>query len=179
MQELTKRQRAVFEYIRSSISERGFPPTVAEIQSEFSFASPTSAVDHLRALSKKGFIRVHRGVSRGIELLRGAAAGMPLVGDIAAGSPALAVENIVEVLDIDAKLFSPQPDFALRVKGDSMIGAGINDGDIASRIRKSFHNAFTEASSATVTNATFPSNGKLMISSPLGIKVYFRRKAIS
>ena len=131
MEKLTKRQRAIYEFVLSSINARGFPPTVAEIQAEFSFSSPTTAADHLKALARKGFIRIHRGVSRGIEVLRGRIGdGIPLVGRVAAGEPVLAVENIDYHLNVDLNIFSPAPDFALRVRGDSMIGAGIRDGDI-------------------------------------------------
>jgi len=133
--DLTERQRMVFKFINRCIQERGFPPTVHEIQDEFSFKSPTGVVNHLRAIEKKGYIRIHPQVARGIELLvkenlleSETHRSIPLVGRIAAGKPILAVENIEKnvVLDRD---FCRGANFMLRVRGDSMVNAGILDGD--------------------------------------------------
>ena len=102
-------------------------PTRAEIAGAFGFASPNAAEDHLRALAKKGAITLEPGSARGIRLVE--QLGLPLIGTVAAGSPLLAVENRLGNIRIDPALFQPQADFLLRVRGLSMIEAGILDGD--------------------------------------------------
>jgi len=133
--ELTEKQRMIFRFINQSIQQRGFPPTVSEIQGEFSFKSPTSVFKHLRAIERKGYIRIHPQIARGIELLvkenlleSETSRNIPLVGRIAAGKPLLAVENIDKNVILDRD-FCRGANFMLRVKGDSMINAGIRDGD--------------------------------------------------
>lgn len=129
--ELTEKQRRVFGFIRRCIRQRGFGPSVRELMEEFGFRSPRTAAKYLEALQKKGLIRIHRGKARGIELLAPPEEGIPLLGRIPAGSPQEAYEDLEEVLPVDPGFFGPGEKFAVRVRGDSMVGAGIRDGDIA------------------------------------------------
>jgi repressor LexA len=126
--DLTPRQQEILDFIRNSMEVFSMPPTRAEIASAFGFASPNAAEDHLRALAKKGAITLEPGSARGIRLVE--QLGLPLIGIVAAGSPLLAIENRLGNLRIDPALFTPQADFLLRVRGLSMIEAGILDGDL-------------------------------------------------
>jgi len=126
--ELTPRQQEILDFIRESCEVFSMPPTRAEIASAFGFASPNAAEDHLRALAKKGVITLEAGAARGIRLVE--QLGLPLIGSVAAGSPLLAVENRLGNVRIDPQLFQPRADFLLRVRGLSMIEAGILDGDL-------------------------------------------------
>ena len=128
MQRLTRRQAEVLDVIRSHIADTGYPPTRADIAAELGFRSANAAEEHLKALARKGAIEVIPGTSRGIRLPRGN--GLPIVGRVAAGSPLLAVEHIEDTCDVPPSLFSPRADFLLRVRGDSMTGVGILDGDL-------------------------------------------------
>lgn len=136
---LTARQQQILEFIEQRMQSDGLPPTRAEIVSHFGFASPNAAQCHLRALAARGAIELRPGCARGIVPLRPPQrskpdeAGMrrlPVIGRVAAGSPLLAIENLDDTLDIDEHLFQPRPDYALKVRGDSMTGAGIQDGDL-------------------------------------------------
>lgn len=129
---LTSRQTEILDFIRASLAERGAPPTRAEIVTQFGFASPTAADDHLRALAKKGAIELVPGAARGIRLREAAAndSGLPLIGRVAAGSPLLAVENLERRVPVDARLFKPRADYLLRVRGESMRDIGIRDSDL-------------------------------------------------
>ena len=128
MVKLTPRQQEILDFIRNTVEVLGAPPTRAEISSAFGFASPNAAEEHLKALAKKGSIVLEPGAARGIRLVE--QLGLPLVGSVAAGSPILAVENVLGRYALDAHLFSPKADFLLRVRGLSMINAGIIDGDL-------------------------------------------------
>ena len=128
MKELTARQAEVLELVRSHINETGYPPTRADIARELGFKSPNAAEEHLKALARKGALEVVPGTSRGIRLP--ADEGLPVVGRVAAGSPLLAQEHIEEMCQIPPDLFRPAADFLLRVEGDSMVDAGILDGDL-------------------------------------------------
>ncbi|MGB4466451.1 MAG: transcriptional repressor LexA [Azovibrio sp.] len=128
MTKLTPRQREIMEFIRNTVEVLGAPPTRAEICQAFGFSSPNAAEDHLKALAKKGVIVLEHGSARGIRLVE--QLGLPLVGSVAAGSPLLAVENIQARYALDASLFSPKADYLLRVRGLSMMDAGILDGDL-------------------------------------------------
>jgi repressor LexA len=128
MVKLTPRQQEILDFIRNTVEVLGAPPTRAEISSAFGFASPNAAEEHLKALAKKGSIVLEPGAARGIRLVE--QLGLPLVGSVAAGSPILAVENVLGRYALDAHLFSPKADFLLRVRGLSMINAGIFDGDL-------------------------------------------------
>lgn len=125
---LTPRQQEILEFIKSTLERLGAPPTRAEIARAFGFASANAAEDHLKALAKKGAIILESGSARGIRLVE--QLGLPLIGSVAAGSPLLAMENIQARYALDAQLFSPRADFLLKVRGLSMIDAGIADGDL-------------------------------------------------
>jgi len=126
--DLTPRQQEILDFIRNSMEVFSMPPTRAEIAGAFGFASPNAAEDHLRALAKKGAITLEPGSARGIRLVE--QLGLPLIGTVAAGSPLLAVENRLGNFRIDPALFQPHADYLLRVRGLSMIEAGILDGDL-------------------------------------------------
>ena len=130
---LTDRQKAIYDFLLKSIRERGFAPSIPEIGKQFKIASTNGVSDHLKALEKKGYIR--RVGKRAIEVLNTlgksvltATREVPVLGRVPAGKPFLSEENVESVLTIPADMSSGKT-FALRVKGDSMIGAGIMDGD--------------------------------------------------
>ena len=126
--ELTPRQAEILEFIRAYTRSSGYPPTRAEICRAMGFRSPNAAEEHLRALARKGAIEMAPGASRGIRLKH--AAGIPVIGRVAAGSPILAVQHIESRYQIDPLLFKPRADYLLKVRGASMQGAGILDGDL-------------------------------------------------
>lgn len=141
---LTERQRRVLEFITNSIRSRGYPPTLREIGVHMSIRSTNGVNDHLRALEKKGYLERHDLKSRGLRVTapewNDTAAGrsapdsdlvaVPVLGKVAAGQPILAIENREDTVHVDRFFLGAQRDvFALRVKGDSMIEAGIFDGD--------------------------------------------------
>lgn len=135
--DLTERQEEIFLFIKNRIRDTGIPPTVREIGDSFGI-TVKGAYDHLKAIEKKGFLRCEQNKSRSIELLvdnEGMRApqtvAVPLVGNIAAGSPIIAEENITDYLDFPKSLLGRGEYFALKVRGDSMTGAGIENGDIA------------------------------------------------
>ncbi|MGF1613206.1 MAG: transcriptional repressor LexA [Gammaproteobacteria bacterium] len=130
MMMLTRRQQEILTYIREVLETEGFPPTRAEIARALGFRSANAAEEHLRALARKGVIEIHPGISRGIRLLERPNLGLPVVGKVAAGSPILAEQHIQDHYRIDPRLFRPPADYLLRVKGMSMMGAGILDGDL-------------------------------------------------
>ncbi len=125
---LTPRQQEILDFIRNSLEVLGAPPTRTEICNAFGFASPNAAEDHLRALAKKGVIILEPGSARGIRLVE--QLGLPLIGSVAAGSPLLAVENQLGRVQVNPNLFSPRADYLLKVRGNSMVDAGILDGDL-------------------------------------------------
>jgi repressor LexA len=125
---LTPRQQEILDFIRNSLEVLGAPPTRTEICSAFGFASPNAAEDHLRALAKKGAVILEPGSARGIRLVE--QLGLPLIGTVAAGSPLLAVENQLGRVQVNPTLFSPRADYLLKVRGNSMVDAGILDGDL-------------------------------------------------
>jgi repressor LexA len=138
MQGLTQRQRQVLEQIHQAIKESGRPPTVREIMERLKLSSTCTVQRHLEALERKGFIRRSRLKARTVEILKSddprlvphATVPGPRIGTVAAGQPILAVENIEEVLPFPAELVPEEPVFSLRVKGESMIGKGLFDGDL-------------------------------------------------
>lgn len=144
MQGLSPRQEEILKFITEFHSEYNFPPSTREICSRFGFTSPKAAIDHLKALERKGYLQIHSGKSRGITLLKphpDQSGGIPVLGRIAAGLPVLAVENMEEVLPIEKHFFGDEECFAIRVDGDSMIGAHIEDGDcIIVRVREKAEN---------------------------------------
>ncbi|QOC21636.1 transcriptional repressor LexA [Wenzhouxiangella sp. AB-CW3] len=134
--ELTARQREILAFIEQRMDQDGMPPTRAEIVDHFGFASPNAAQCHLRALAARGAIELRPGTARGIVPVRSGrptvrdALTLPVIGRVAAGSPLLAVENREDEVRVDPGLFQPRPDYLLRVQGNSMTGAGIEDGDL-------------------------------------------------
>ncbi len=131
--ELTEKQRAVLEFIKLHISSKGYPPTIREICDEFGFSSPLSAKQHVDALHRKGYIKKSPSKQRSIEvsgIRPSSSISLPLAGRIRAGEPILAAEDIEEYIIIDSNLFKSEKGFALRVIGDSMVEAGIFEGDI-------------------------------------------------
>ena len=127
--EPTKRQREVYEFIRSKIQDRGYGPTVRETAAAFGIRSPNGVMCHFRALEKKRLIRRERHMSRAIRLLADSPTktGLPLAGVIAAGQPLEAVEQ-PERLDF-GQVFSGPDMFVLEVRGQSMIEDHIAEGD--------------------------------------------------
>lgn len=137
MEELTNRQREILKFIAKHVKAEGYPPTIRQIGDEFDIVSPNGVKDHLLALQRKGHIRLQSRISRGISLVKKDSImagleeeGIPLIGRIAAGQPLLAVENVEDRLTMEKMFPSDGRIFALRVKGDSMVEAGIFDGDI-------------------------------------------------
>jgi len=136
---LTERQGEILKFIILNKEKFGYPPSIPEIQRKFSFKSPNAVQDHLEALERKGYISRHAHKARGIEILvhtasnennRNNALQIPIVGEISAGRPILAQENIEGTIVIDKSIIkNSNGNFALRVKGNSMINAGILDGD--------------------------------------------------
>ena len=126
---LTKRQKAVYEFIREKIRSRGYGPTVREIGEHFDIRSPNGVMCHLKALEKKGMITREANMSRAIQMTQEPAEdrGLPLAGRIAAGVMHEAVEQ-TERVDF-GEMFSKKNMFALEVDGDSMINAHIEPGD--------------------------------------------------
>jgi repressor LexA len=144
----TARQRRVLAFIAAFAARRGFPPTHAEIAAGLKFASANAAREHVRLLAQKGLIEVTPGASRGLKLIESEAEperrafaapdfGLPLIGRVAAGAPILAVENVERTVAVDPAAFRPRADYLLRVRGDSMIEAGVLDGDLVAVSRAS------------------------------------------
>lgn len=129
MDSLTKRQKSVYVFIRDKIRNRGYGPTVREIGEKFDISSPNGVMCHLRALETKGLITREPNMSRAIQLVAEPIeeTGMPLVGEVAAGVMHEAIEQD-ERVDF-GKFFNRKNQFALKVRGDSMIDAAIADGD--------------------------------------------------
>ncbi|NLD78968.1 MAG: transcriptional repressor LexA [Mollicutes bacterium] len=139
MEKLTSRQEETLSYIKKGIAENGYPPTVREIGKFLGLSSPATIQVHLSNLEEKGFIKKGNNRSRAIELLvkneflnnNPEIVEVPLLGKVTAGSPIEAIENPNEFFSLPAFLIPHQKEvFTLNVSGDSMINAGILDGDI-------------------------------------------------
>lgn len=147
-EKLTKKQKAVLECIEDCIAKKGYGPTVREICAEIGLSSPSTVHVHLKALEEKGYIERDPLKSRSIMLKQndqgrpvGRSEGnvlspsfsktidVPLVGNVAAGEPILAEENITETMSLPIDIVGDSASFMLSVRGESMIEAGINDGD--------------------------------------------------
>ena len=136
---LTPRQRQVLEYVDASVRRRGYPPSVREIGEEVGLSSSSTVHAHLAALQDKGYLKRDPTKPRAIEVCFEPSSGaivdrrpvvhVPLVGDVAAGTGVLAAENIEETMPLPEDLTGDGPLFMLRVRGDSMIDAGIFDRD--------------------------------------------------
>ncbi|MGY4516279.1 transcriptional repressor LexA [Lysobacter sp. HA18] len=133
MSDLTLRQQAILNFVRRAMLKGGRPPTLREIADAFDIASTTGAAKHLKALRDKGHIELLDG-ARGIRLVGEAkpitTLELPLVGHVAAGEPLFSNAYVERRVAIDRSLFKPQPKYLLRVEGQSMIDAGIQDGDL-------------------------------------------------
>lgn len=135
---LTKRQEEIYAFIKDCILNKGYPPSVREIGDKVGLSSTSSVFAHLEALEKKGFIRRDQSKSRTIEIVdddefnlsRREVVNVPLIGEVAAGQPLLATENIMDYIPILPQFLSNNQTFMLKVKGESMINAGIFDKDI-------------------------------------------------
>lgn len=135
MDEMTPRQQRIVEYIRRTVQERGYPPTVREIGEAVGLTSSSSVHAQLANLQRKGLLRKDPARPRAIEVAgarpRGAGAvSVPVLGRIAAGAPVMAEEHVEEYLAVPDTFAAQDEHFALRVVGDSMVGAGILDGDM-------------------------------------------------
>lgn len=136
--DLTGRQSQILDFIRAEVHRRGFPPSVREIGEAVGLSSSSTVHAHLAALESKGFIRRDPSKPRALEVLDfrdteravdyGQVRAVPLVGSVAAGQPILAAENIEATMSLPAEM-ADEETFILRVRGDSMIEAGILDGD--------------------------------------------------
>ena len=135
--ELTSTQQRVFDFLKDFFQDKGFPPTLREIASHFGLRGPKGPQKTLNILERKGFIRKVPGGSRAIEILSYPPIRLtqilpiPIVGRVRAGEPILAIENIEGYINLDRNLVSSGDVFLLRVQGDSMIDAHIQDGDFA------------------------------------------------
>ncbi|MEC8278309.1 MAG: transcriptional repressor LexA [Myxococcota bacterium] len=141
MEDLSKRQREVLDYIQSRILHNNIPPTYREIGDALGISSTNGVSDHVKALIKKGYIRKvssGSGAARGLILTEKSSVqrsdtviDVPLIGTVAAGAPILAEESYERTLRLDASMADTSaPVYALRVRGDSMINAGIYEDDI-------------------------------------------------
>ena len=137
--DLTQRQRAILDFIVESVERRGYPPAVREIGQAVGLASPSTVHAHLQTLEDRGYLRRDPTKPRAIEVRWGehahierpAAQSLPIYGSIAAGPTSLAEQVQEGTLAVPEDFIDDTPHFVLRVKGESMIGAGINDGDYA------------------------------------------------
>ena len=132
MQPLTDRQQLVLDYVSSYLSQNGCPPTLREISEHIGTAGTVTAMRHLEALEKKGYVQRREG-SRGIALTNrpNIPVPLPIVGTVRAGVPEPAIEDISGYVSVDPAWIKGTGCFFLQVKGDSMIDAGILDGDLA------------------------------------------------
>ena len=134
---LTERQRQILDFLTKYVDAHGYPPTVREIGEAVGLASPSTVHAHLANLERAGLIKRDPTKPRALELRREPKAApadvhkLPLVGEVAAGGPLLAEDNVEGYLAVPEPLSRGGEEFLLRVKGDSMINAGILDGDIA------------------------------------------------
>lgn len=133
---ISKKQQEILDYIKSEILNRGFPPAVREICEAVNLKSTSSVHSHLETLEKNGYIRRDPTKPRAIEivddnfnLVRREVVNVPVIGRVAAGEPLLAIENIENYFPIPAEFMPNAQTFILSVKGESMINAGILDGD--------------------------------------------------
>ncbi len=146
-QAISRRQRQILEFIESQTRDRGFPPSVREIGQAVGLTSPSTVHSHLNTLTKLGYLRRDPTKPRAIEVRWDPNSGVvmerrpfrhvPLVGDVAAGTDVLAQENVEELLPVPSDFTGDGELFMLRVRGDSMIEAGILDGDFVIAVQQS------------------------------------------
>lgn len=137
--QLTARQKGILDVIETSMRERGYPPSVREIGEQVGLTSPSTVHSHLASLERMGFLRRDPTKPRAIEVRYDPSSGaaierrpvrhVPLVGDVAAGTDVLAQENVEELFPLPEDFTGTGDLFMLRVRGDSMVGVGIMDGD--------------------------------------------------
>ncbi len=134
---ISEKQKEILEYIKSEILSKGYPPAVREICEAVHLKSTSSVHAHLETLERNGYIRRDPTKPRAIEIVddtfnltRREVVNVPVVGQVAAGEPILASQNITNYFPIPSELMPNAQTFLLRVKGESMIGAGIFDGDL-------------------------------------------------
>ena len=125
---LTKRQASILSFIKNFAIEHGYPPTIPEIQEEFGIKSPNGVNNHIKALIRKGYIKRESSRARALDIV-GGRLGLPIIGRVAAGAPLLAQENLEGYFNLHDLYGSSDEIFMLRVNGESMIKAGIFDGD--------------------------------------------------
>lgn len=133
MEQLTKRQQQVLDYLSAYLADHGYPPTLRELSNHLGVSGTVSAIHHLDALERKGYLRREQGSSRGITLncaLQLEFIEVPIAGTVKAGMPSLAVEDIEGYYPME-KMQLRGGSFFLRVKGDSMVNDAIMDGDLA------------------------------------------------
>lgn len=165
MAKLSQRQQAILDFISNQVKEKGYPPSVREIGDAVGLASSSTVHGHLSRLEKKGFIRRDPTKPRAIELLKKDAdpeydletVRLPLLGKVTAGQPITAIENIEDYYVLPKRIVGDEDrSFILRIQGDSMINAGIIEGDyVIVRQQQSANNgdivvAMTEEEEATV-----------------------------
>lgn len=154
MKDLTRRQQEVLEIIERSVRSKGYPPSMREITAQLHLASAAGIHKHIKALVKKGFLSKENYLSRSLRVVRGSAGEaapmpggesveLPLAGIIAAGQPIEAIQQSQETLAVPVALLgaSGARHYVLRVRGDSMVGEGILDGDyVIVEARETAHN---------------------------------------
>ncbi|WP_240375397.1 transcriptional repressor LexA [Bacillus piscicola] len=166
MTKLSKRQEQILEYIKNEVKKKGYPPSVREIGKAVGLASSSTVHGHLSRLESKGYIRRDPTKPRAIEVLNDTEDGphiaestavyVPVLGKVTAGEPITAVENIEEYIPLPERMAADEKVFALTIQGESMIEAGIHDGDLVIvRQQQSAENgdivvAMTEELEATV-----------------------------
>jgi len=138
---LTTRQAGVLSFLKDHLEKKGYPPTLREIAAHFKMRGPKGAQKHLKTLIRKGFVRKPPGLSRAIEVIGRRPASdrsiaFPIAGQVRAGDPLLALEQVEDYLHLDRRLVpglsGPETGaFVLKITGDSMIEAGILEGDLA------------------------------------------------
>lgn len=145
--QLNNRQQQILDFLRTHARDHAYPPTVREIGQAVGLSSSSTVQNHLNSLEARGFIRRDPAKSRTVEVVQPVEAGgtatitalpsvpsrvvaLPLVGRVAAGTPVLAEQNIEQHLTVGPEIAGDESSYALTVRGDSMIGAGIQDGDI-------------------------------------------------
>jgi repressor LexA len=143
---LTERQQQVLEYIRTTVEQRGYPPSVREIGEAVGLTSPSTVHSHLNTLTRLGHLRRDPSKPRAIEVRWDSNSGVvmerrpvrhvPLVGDVAAGTDVLAQENVEELIPVPADFTGEGELFMLRVRGDSMVDLGILDGDFVIAVQQ-------------------------------------------
>ncbi len=171
---ISARQRNILEFIEQQIRERGYPPSVREIGDAVGLTSPSTVHSHLNTLQRLGYLRrdptkpraieVRYDTNSGVVMERRPVRHIPLVGDVAAGTDVLAEENVEELLPVPADFTGEGELFMLRVRGDSMIDAGILDGDFV-----------------VATQVSHPNNGDIIVAGIPGgeatVKTYSRSGA--